>query len=402
MTTTRLYYPEAYRASFDAHVLACEPLEAPPATPAAYAVELDATAFYPSSGGQPFDTGTLGSARVLDVLDNEDGRILHVTDAPLAVGEVVSGAIDWSRRFDHMQQHTGQHVLSAAFEGLFANRTQSFHLGAEQCTIDLAREVTAADVRAATDEANRVVWEDRAVTVRFVSAEEAAVLPLRKEPARGGMLRLIEIADFDLSACGGTHVARTGGIGIIAVSGWEMFRGGSRVQFLCGARVARRFSVWRDALAATMKHLSVAAEELAPAIERLQGGNKALQRALRATQEKLAVHEAKALVARGVRIGQRIVVVESVADMDGAGLKAMASAAATEPGAAVVLVTATTSPLVVVARHPDAGIDASAVLKALVAQFGGRGGGQPDLAQGGGLNASSQAVVDAARNMLSQ
>src|SRR5262252_4233926 len=151
-------------------------------------------------------------------------------------GASLHGAIDWDRRFDHMQQHTGQHVLSAAFDKLFGVRTVSFHLGGAVSTIDLAREMSEAEIAAAETEANRIVWEDRPVTIRFADAEEAARLPLRKESVRGGTLRLIEVEQFDLSACGGTHVARTGGIGLIAVASWERFRGGQRLEFLCGGR----------------------------------------------------------------------------------------------------------------------------------------------------------------------
>jgi alanyl-tRNA synthetase len=399
MSTDRLYYTDAYRTTFDARVIRCRARAAAGAE--TFAVELDATAFYPTSGGQPYDVGTLGDARVLDVIDEEDGRITHVTDAPLADAALVRGVIDWARRFEHMQQHTGQHVLSAALDRLFANRTESFHLGADSCSIDLAREVTAGELAAAVDEANRIVWEDRPVHARFVTAEEAARLPLRKEPARGGTLRLIEVDDFDLSACGGTHVARTGGIGIIAVPGWEKFRGGSRVQFLCGVRVRRRFDVWRDAFAATQKLLSVAPDELAPAVERLQGESKTLQRALRGIQEKLAAHEAAALVARAVHAGERLVVTEAIPELDAAALKAMASSAAANPGAAVALFTTSSPALVVVACHPSAGVDANATLKALVAKFGGKGGGKPDLAQGGGLVGESSALVTAARELLS-
>jgi len=403
MKTERLYYTDAYRTTFEAAVVACA--ARPGATegaPASHAVELVSSAFYPTSGGQPFDTGTLGAARVQDVIDEDDGRVVHVTDRPLAPGAVVTGTIDWARRFDHMQQHTGQHLLSAAFDRLFSNRTESFHLGAESCSIDLAREVSAADVARAVDEANRIVWEDRPVSVRFVSEQEVAALPLRKETARGGTLRLVEVADFDLSACGGTHVARTGGVGIIVASGWERFRGGTRLQFLCGGRVRRRFDLWRDALAATMKHLSVAAEELAGGVERLQGENKALQRALRSRQETLAGYEARALVDRGTRVGSRLVVVDALPDLDASGLKAMAAAAASEPGAAVALFSDTSPALVVVARHVDAGVDAGAVLKALVGQFGGKGGGKPDLAQGGGLQGDAAALITAARELLSR
>jgi alanyl-tRNA synthetase len=399
MTTERLYYIDAYRTSFDTRVSQCRP-HAAAATPAAFAVELESTVFYPTSGGQPFDVGTIGEARVLDVIDEADGRLTHVVDRALDEGAAVRGTIDWTRRFDHMQQHTGQHVLSAAFDRRFSNRTESFHLGSESCTIDLAREVSAGEVAVAVEEANRVVWEDRPVEVRFVTAEEAVTLPLRKEPVRAGTLRLIEVKDFDLSACGGTHVARTGGIGIIAVSGWEKFRGGARVHFLCGARTLHRFELWRDALSATQRHLSVAPEDLASAVERLQGDNKSLQRALRAANEKLAVHEASALVVRGERVGNRLLVVEAVPDLDAGALKAMAAAAAAEPGAAVVLVGAVPPALVVVASHPDTGIDANATLKALVARFGGRGGGKPELAQGGGLMGSTEDLLAAAKELL--
>ena len=291
-----------------------------------FAVVLDRTAFYPTSGGQPFDTGTLGAARVIDVVD-EEAAIVHVTDAPLGDGARGGG----HRLGAPARPHAAAHRPARAVGGLrplFDNRTESFHLGADGCTIDLAREVSAGQVADAVSEANRVVWEDRPVAVRFVSDDEAATLPLRKAPSREGRLRLVEVEDFDLSACGGTHVPRTGGIGIITVSRWERFRGGSRVEFLCGDRVRHRFDTWRDALAATMTHLSVAPGELAGAVERLQGENKALQRALREARERLAAFEARALVERGIRIGPRVVVAEVVADADAVVLKAMAAAAA--------------------------------------------------------------------------
>jgi alanyl-tRNA synthetase len=393
--TTRLYYTEPFRTSFDARVVSCDEVGGRPH------VVLDRTAFYPTSGGQPFDTGTLGGATVVDVVDRDDGEVVHVVSSRLEAGAAVSGAIDWPRRFDHMQQHTGQHVLSAAFDRVFNARTESFHLGTEASTIDLGREVTPAELARAEDEANRVVWEDRAVSVRFASAEEAASLPLRKEPAREGELRLIDIENFDLSACGGTHVSRTGAIGVIAVTAWEKFRGGTRVEFLCGGRALSRFRSWRAALAAVQRHLSVAPAEMAGGIERLQGEVKTLQRTLRGVQERLAVFEAQALVAKAERVGGRALIVEALDGWDAQALKAMATAAAAaEPAAAVALFTMTTPALVVVARGSACDIDANAVLKGLTARFGGKGGGKPDLAQGGGLSASTADLVGAAKDLL--
>jgi alanyl-tRNA synthetase len=393
--TNRLYYTEPYRAEFDATVVAVDTIDG------RVHVILDQTAFYPTSGGQPFDTGTLGGAAVSDVIDREDGTIAHVTSGGLRVGDVVQGAIDWHRRFDHMQQHTGQHVLSAAFDRLFGVRTDSFHMGALAATIDLAREVTAAEVARAEDEANRIVWEDRPVAIRFATPEEAAALPLRKEPTRTGPLRLIDVDHFDLSACGGTHVARTGGIGVIAVGGWEKFRGGSRVEFLCGGRALNRFRVWRDSWAATQKFLSVAPVEMAAAVERMQADSKAQQRTLRGFQEQLAVHEAHALLEKAAPMGDQLVLIETLEGWDALGLKAIAVAAvAAKPNGVVVLFSARPPALAVIARGHAATADAGALLKALIAQFGGKGGGKPDLAQGGGLAGSSVELAAAARRLL--
>jgi alanyl-tRNA synthetase len=191
--TERIYYRDPYCRRFDAVVTRAFDHEGRPA------VALDRTAFYPTSGGQPFDIGRLDGLAVIETLEIED-VVAHIVEAPLAEGARVSGEIDWPRRFDHMQQHTGQHVLSAAFDRQFDNRTMSFHLGVEVSTIDLQREVGPADIERAVDAANTVVWEDRPVSIRFVSPEQAATLPLRKEPVREGPLRLIEVEGFDLSA----------------------------------------------------------------------------------------------------------------------------------------------------------------------------------------------------------
>src|SRR5947207_13263612 len=190
--TDRLYYRDPYLREFDATIVRAVRRDE------RLFVTLDRTAFYPSSGGQPFDTGRLASLRVLDVVDEEDGSSTHVAQpgtghSELKTGDAVHGAIDWERRFDHMQQHTGQHILSAAFDKLFGVRTVSFHLGGAVSTIDLAREMSPADIAAAENEANRIVWEDRPVTIRFVDAEETALLPLRKEPAVVGMSRFVDV-----------------------------------------------------------------------------------------------------------------------------------------------------------------------------------------------------------------
>jgi alanyl-tRNA synthetase len=395
--TDRLYYRDPYLRTFDATVEKVEPRGD------RWAVALDRTAFYPTTGGQPFDTGTLGGVRVVDVVDEEDGSISHLVDATsdqnLTPGVVVHGEIDWARRFDHMQQHTGQHVLSAAILSVCRARTVSFHLGAAVSTIDLERELSPAEIAAAETEANRVVWEDRPVTIRFVSAEEAAALPLRKEPARGGTLRLIEVEGFDLSACGGTHVARSGAIGIIAVASWERFKGGQRLEFLCGGRALGRWRSFRDTIASSVRLLSVLPEEIPATVERMQGDAREQKRAAAALQTELAKFRAEELAEAAESINGTAAVLRAV-DADANGLKALATAVAAATQSVVVLVSTTRPALVVAARSSDAAVSAQQIIATLTGKFGGRGGGKPELAQAGGLDAAAEDILTAARVFL--
>jgi alanyl-tRNA synthetase len=392
---TRLYYTDPLRLTFDARVQSAEPATGPHA--GSWAVRLDDSAFYPTTGGQPFDTGRLGDARVTDVFEDETGEVIHVVDRPLAVGSTVAGQVDAPRRLDHRQQHSGQHVLSAALVRTAKAATVSFHLGAAVSTIDLAREVTPAEIAAAEDAANAVVQEHRPVTIRFVAAEEAAALPLRKEPKRGGELRLIDIADWDLSACGGTHVAHTGEIGPIAVRGWERFKGGSRLEFVCGGRTLASFRELRETVTASSRLLSVLPGELPAAIARLQEEARDLRRAQRDAQAELAGFRAAALADAAEAIGGSRVVLAAVPGADGNMLKALASAIVAKPGLVAVLVSEAQPVLAVVARSADVAVDAAAVFKALVGRFGGKGGGRPELAQGGGLGAVPAEILAAAR-----
>jgi alanyl-tRNA synthetase len=391
--TERLYYNDPYLREFDADVVEQTTHEGK------MAIVLDRTAFYPTSGGQPFDVGTLSGARVLDVVDADDGRILHIVDrAP--DGASVKGAIDWPRRFDHMQQHTGQHVLSAAFDRLLKARTESFHLGADYSTIDLARELSPAEIARGEDEANRVVWEDRPVAIRFAGPDEIAKLPLRKEPKREGTLRLIDVQDFDLSACGGTHVARTGAIGTIAIAAAERFRGGSRVTFLCGGRTLAGYRALRDAVAGSVRALSVLPAELPAAIERLQADGKDLRRQIKDFQAKLAAQEADALADAAAAIDGVTAVVAALPGWDAAGLKSIAARIVERPGRVAVLVGEPAPAAIVVARSAGLTYDAGALLRQLVERHGGKGGGRPELAQGGGITSAAADVLQSARELL--
>jgi len=409
--TDHLYYADAYCRSFSAVITRVDRLDGKTI------VELDRTAFYPTSGGQPFDTGTLVARlvegreeklEVVDVLDEGHGAVQHVLggDTPrldsgeLAVGVNVRGTIDWSRRFDHMQQHTGQHVLSAAVDRLFSVRTVSFHLGRGTSTIDLARELSHDEIAAARNEANRIVWENRPVSVRYASAEDAAKLPLRKESQREGTLRLIDIDGYDLSACGGTHVGRTGSIGVIATGAVERFKGGQRLEFFCGGRALERFGSMRDTLAGAVRLLSVLPGELPDAVDRLLTEARDQQRTIIGLRQDLASYRAEELAAAAEPAAAGRLVVR-VVDGDASVLRSLASAIVARPGFIVVLVSSARPALVVAARSQDGRILANDVVKTLTGVFGGRGGGKPELAQAGGLDGSPEDILAAARRALS-
>jgi alanyl-tRNA synthetase len=405
----RLYYEDSLLTSFDAKVAAIEPAGEN------VRVRLDATAFYPTSGGQPNDLGNLALLRqgsggqavatVVDVIDDEaTGDVVHViagASAPFGVGDTVHGEIDRARRLDHMQQHTGQHVLSAAFDRLFGVRTVSFHMGAESSTIDLAREATASEVERAVSEANRIVWDDRPVGIRYASDAEAAAMPLRKESQRSGVLRLVEIPDFDLSACGGTHVPRTGTIGVIVVSGTERFRGGSRVSFLCGRRALDGYNALRDVTTSASRSLSIGVAELPDAVTRLAADLKDQQRRIKHLQEQVTAQLAGELrqAAAPGKSGARVVIRDQPG-WDATAIKFLASAVVSVPGFIVVL-TGEGSPVpVVAARSADVSFDAGAWVKDATAALGGRGGGRPEMAQGG-LTAGTGDILSRAKETLS-
>ena len=299
-----------------------------------------------------------------------------------------------------MQQHTGQHLLSAALDRLFDNPTVSFHMGAGDSTIDIAREMSPADIERAVDAANEVVWEDRPVSIRFASWEEATKLRLRKDPAREGVLRLIEIHDFDVSACGGTHVSRTGAVGGIAVLAAERHRGGARLTFVCGGRAVRALRGFRDAVAGSVRMLSVLPPDLPAAVERLQLDSKGLQKEIRELRGELAGHEGRRLAAAAPVVGDVRIVVQSVTGWDAAGLKTLAAAAVATGQVCAALVSTELPVSIVVARSAGVAIDAHQLLRAIIERFGGRGGGKPDLAQGGGFGAPPEQIATLARQLI--
>ncbi len=380
MATRRLYYDDSFLREFDARVLTCEP-EGHNGAPA-WAVVLDSTGLYPASGGQPHDLGKLGDAYVLDVRDEED-EIVHVIDRELKPGSI-HGCIDWTRRLDHMQQHTGQHLLSAMFQERFGRPTVSFHLGAEICTIDLrGPEPTDEILEGAEHAANLIIQEDRPITVRYGTAEDLAEQGVRKEVKREGILRAIEIEGADLQPCGGTHLHRTSQIGIILVRRCSRMRQDWRVEFVCGLRaerVARRdFQVLRGAAA----KLACAPEGVATSAERAITERDAHFKTVRALLQRLA--EADAAIAlqslktgsNGIRVVARVFGEETQPEY----LNNLATQLAKSEKTVALLGRFACGHLIF-AQHPAAGQDMSALLKQVLAQFAGKGGGTRDFARG--------------------
>ena len=375
--TERLYYHDSFTREFDARVLRCEPAGA------AHHVVLDRTLFYPTSGGQPFDTGALSDARVVEVVDAEDDAIVHVTDRAVAPG-AVHGAIDWPRRFDHMQQHTGQHLLSAAFIELFGFPTVSFHLGRETSTIDLAtKQLTAEQAAGAERRTNEIIGEDRAVHIRFHTAAELESLGVRKKVEREGPLRVIDIEGFDRQPCGGTHVARTGQVGMIQLRRFEKQRQNWRVEFVCGSRALRAARDDYAALSEAARTFGCTMAEVPAMVRKALDERKALERQASELWERAAAAEAASLdLSAGQGSGGAPRVISKVyAQEPAAFLRRVATLQAENP-ATVALLASSAGGHVVFARSADVTTDMNALLRETLTAFGGKGGGQPAFAQG--------------------
>ncbi|HXP87438.1 MAG TPA: alanyl-tRNA editing protein [Bryobacteraceae bacterium] len=391
MPTERLYYHDSYARHFRARVIAAEE--------GGRRVLLDRTAFYPTSGGQPFDTGMLGGVAVREVIDEED-RVVHVLGEPLgpdalAGSSEVEGSIDWVRRWDHMQQHTGQHLLSAVLEELFGMATLSFHLGAETSTIDIrAAALTPQQIEQAETRCAEVVATARPVRVEFEDASAAE--GLRKASEREGTLRIVSIEGIDRSACGGTHVRCTSEIGLIQIRKLDKIRGNVRLEFVCGLRALGRVREDYRLLAALSRTLAVPLEETPAAAATLVERNKALEKSTARLATELAgregadLHRSTEPDADGIRrITQRGAIDDSMrarAQAFVAGSKALFLAVCDDP------------PSLLLAASADSGVHAEECVKAAVTAAGGHGGGNAALAQGS--VSSRQVLEDIIRSLL--
>ena len=407
--TERLYYTDPKLLQFDGRFLDFMPDEKQERS----GIVLDRTAFYPTSGGQLFDTGWLGEdtlrLRVTEVLERDDGTIVHYIDwsvldtlgratgIGIAKNALLRGVIDRPRRRDHMQQHTGQHLLSAVFIELFNAPTVSFHMGDESCTIDLeVKSLSPEQIREAERRSNEIISDDVAVEIKFATPEEERQMGVRKiPPDLQDKLRLIEIHGHDLTACGGTHVGRSGEIGSILLRKAEKVKQGMRVEFVCGARAvaaARKdFETLTSAAALFSSHLYDVPEQIRKTLNEAKSAGKREQK----TQAELAELMAAGMVAGAPEANGIRLVKQVLADRDMAFIKLLAQKLASHPAVLTLLATTTPQPALVFAQSAGGRFDMGALMKEAMSALGGRGGGSRDLAQGGApAGANIEDVLD--------
>ncbi|MCA9949652.1 MAG: hypothetical protein KDE48_08405 [Anaerolineales bacterium] len=384
----RSYYQDAYTHTFEAKIIENVEVNGRPA------VILDHSFFYPTSGGQPHDTGLLNSVSVLDVLVRpEDDAVLHVLDEDLietlalnSVEATVSAQINWDRRFDHMQQHSGQHILSQAFIQVAKANTIGFHLSSASVTIDLdTSELSTAQITQVEALSNQIIWENRPITIQIVTQTEAQNMAIRKLPVlEKQLVRLIEIADFDLTACGGTHVAATGAVGLLKIVKVERRGTNSRITFVCGRRALADYQQKHFVVSQLMAQLTTGADELETAVGKLQDNNKSASRELKKQQTQLDQYAANELRQQATKVGGYTIVTHVFTDRDPGSLRNLGNQFVAVPGTIALLATSNNDKThLIFCRAADAPGQMNTLLKSALAQLGSRsGGGSPNIAQG--------------------
>ena len=367
METEKLYYTDPFLTTFTAKVLSCE------AGKGGYLVTLDRTAFYPEGGGQPADHGTLGGIAVTDVHE-KDGVVIHTVEKAVEIGENVTGSIDWARRFDHMQQHSGEHILSGILCHNYHCDNVGFHLGADTVTIDYNTDISWEEALAAEYQANQVIWADAPVEITYPSPAELDALDYRSKKALTGKVRIVTFPEADCCACCGTHVLRAGQVGIIKVLSCQKFRSGVRMEILCGERAWRYLSGTYDQAHAVGQHLSVKPLEAAAAVERLTEELTAVKTRMAELEGEVFSHKAHEYCGKG-----DVVLVEPPLRPD--GVRRLADAVARECGGLAAVFAGEDGRYNYALVRAD-GADIAPLVKSMNAALTGRGGGRSGFAQG--------------------
>ena len=381
--TDRLYYDNAYLTEFDATVLACRE------NGAAFDVLLDRSAFYPTSGGQPYDTGLLGGARVTDV-NVEGGDVWHTVDAPMTVGETVHGVIDWPRRFDHMQQHAGDHMIASALHRHMGGVTIGLHISGDVSTIDVAMpegvtRISEEDIRCMEADVNERIQRDVPIRCWFPDAAELGSLPLRKEPTVSEHVRIVAIGEDEMVACGGTHPTTAGQLGLVKIVSVTPARGKMRVAFLAGQRAFADYARCFDAAHGASAALSTGVEGLHQAVSALQERLRQAEYDLNRLRREQLLSAAPAMLADAEILPDGTRLIARFVEADAALLRDLTSRLIETPGVIALLGSMNgDAALYVFGRSRDVTADMGTLLREAAKPYGGKGGGRPDFAQGGG------------------
>ena len=394
MRTERLYNDDPYLTEFRAEVI--ETLTYGDK----YGIVLDRTAFYPAGGGQPWDTGYLNDEKVTEVIE-KDGKLLHIVDNKLLSTEV-KGSVDWARRFDFMQQHTGQHILSACFEKLLNGSTDSFHMGKDIVSIEINIDsFSIDDAERIENMANDIIYSNLPVIARIVSGEELNSLPLRKMPKVTENIRIVEVKETDYSPCGGTHVRTTGEVGMIKIKNWEKCKGGIKFAFVCGNRALKDYGLYNTIIRALCEKLSARDSEIVEAVDKLLFDLRNTEKQLSASTQELIRIEAdntimECPVVSGIRLISRVLDNRSINDV-----KLLAQYLTKVPGTVALLACKNENAQVIFSRSEDVNMDMNALFKAVLPIIDGKGGGNSRTAQGGGSRVDRlEEFMNNAKNLI--
>ncbi|HQI16852.1 MAG TPA: DHHA1 domain-containing protein [Bacillota bacterium] len=394
MRTERLYNDDPYLTEFRAEVIETLPYGDK------YGIVLDRTAFYPVGGGQPWDTGYLNDEKVSEVIE-KDGKLLHIVDNKLLSAEV-KGSVNWARRFDFMQQHTGQHILSACFEKLLNGSTDSFHMGKDIVSIEINIDsFSIDDAERIENMANDIIYYNLPVIIRVVNGEELNSLPLRKMPKVTENIRIVEVKEIDYSPCGGTHVRTTGEVGMIKIKSWEKCKGGIRFTFVCGNRALKDYGMYNSIIRTLCEKLSVRDSEIIEAIDKLLLDLRNTEKQLSASTQELMRVEAENIirecpVVSGIRLISKVFDNRSINDV-----KLLAQYLTKAPGTVALLACKNENAQVIFSRSEDVNMDMNTLFKAVLPIIDGKGGGNSKTAQGGGSKAEGlEEFMNNARNLI--
>jgi len=374
--TKRIYFEDPYQVEFESKIIARVKHNNRPA------LILEQTCFYPESGGQPADKGTLNGVELIDVIEDE-GRILHIIDQEV-VETKVKGKVDWKTRFDYMQQHAGQHILSQSFWGLMQGKTMSFHLGQDVSTLEIdIQKISDMELEKVEEEANKVIFQNRNIKTYFVDEDKIGKVPLRRPPKKSGLIRVVEVSDYDFSACGGTHPSRTGEIGLIKILKWGKLRNNLCFEFVCGSRALKDYTLKNRILLQAASRFSVREEEVLSAVEKLFADLKNGKK-----QTKKVLLKLSELEARDIRQNTEGGVIKKVySGRSRDDIRHIALNIIHNPGYIVLFgLKAARKANLILARSEDVDFDMRELIPAASQLINGKGGGRPSLVELAGDN----------------